>query len=56
MVVATTTSAGVDEALRAVAEQLTAETDQLADAITVYPSMSGTIAEVARMLNHRPVD
>lgn len=38
----------------AVAHRMTA--DQLADAITVYPSMSGTIAEVARMLHHRPVD
>ncbi|WP_040398898.1 NAD(P)H-quinone dehydrogenase [Cellulomonas massiliensis] len=31
-------------------------TDQIASAITVYPSMSGTIAEVARMLHHREID
>jgi len=31
-------------------------TDQVAEAITVYPSMSGTIAEVARMLHHRLED
>lgn len=30
--------------------------DQVADVITVYPSMSGTIAEVARMLHHRTSD
>ena len=28
-------------------------TDQLAETATVYPSMSGTIAEVARILHHR---
>jgi len=31
-------------------------TDQVAEAITVYPSMSGTIAEVARMLHHKVED
>ncbi|WP_146953814.1 NAD(P)H-quinone dehydrogenase [Cellulomonas soli] len=31
-------------------------TDQLAEASTVYPSMSGTVAEVARMLHHRADD
>ncbi|RHA39671.1 NAD(P)H-quinone dehydrogenase [Cellulomonas rhizosphaerae] len=31
-------------------------TDQVAEAVTVYPSMSGTIAEVARMLHHRTED
>ena len=36
----------------AVAESLTA--DQLAHAFTVYPSMSGSIAEAARRLHHRP--
>ena len=36
----------------AVAESLTA--DQLAQAFTVYPSMSGSIAEAARRLHHRP--
>jgi NAD(P)H dehydrogenase (quinone) len=35
----------------AVAHRLT--TDQLAETATVYPSMSGTIAEVARILHHR---
>ena len=34
----------------AVAESLTA--DQLAQAFTVYPSMSGSIAEAARRLHH----
>ncbi|WP_029290464.1 NAD(P)H-quinone dehydrogenase [Cellulomonas sp. HZM] len=38
----------------AVTHRLTA--DQVAEAITVYPSMSGTIAEVARMLHHRSED
>ncbi len=37
----------------AVAESLTA--DQLAQAFTVYPSMSGSIAEAARRLHHSPV-
>jgi pyruvate/2-oxoglutarate dehydrogenase complex dihydrolipoamide dehydrogenase (E3) component len=36
----------------AVAESLTV--DQLAHAFTVYPSMSGSIAEAARRLHHRP--
>ena len=36
----------------AVAESLTA--DQLAQTFTVYPSMSGSIAEAARRLHHRP--
>ena len=36
----------------AVSESLTA--DQLAQAFTVYPSMSGSIAEAARRLHHRP--
>jgi dihydrolipoamide dehydrogenase len=36
----------------AVAESLTA--DQLAQAFTVYPSMSGSIAEAARRLHHNP--
>jgi pyruvate/2-oxoglutarate dehydrogenase complex dihydrolipoamide dehydrogenase (E3) component len=36
----------------AVAESLTA--DQLAHAFTVYPSMSGSIAEAARRLHHSP--
>jgi dihydrolipoamide dehydrogenase len=36
----------------AVAESLTA--DQLAQAFTVYPSMSGSVAEAARRLHHRP--
>ncbi|WP_426594631.1 NAD(P)H-quinone dehydrogenase [Cellulomonas sp. McL0617] len=31
-------------------------TDQIAETSTVYPSMSGTIAEVARMLHHRIED
>ena len=35
----------------AVTHRLT--TDQLAETATVYPSMSGTIAEVARILHHR---
>ncbi|MDQ6873888.1 MAG: NAD(P)H-quinone dehydrogenase, partial [Actinomycetota bacterium] len=35
----------------AVAASLTA--DQLAQAFTVYPSMSGSIAEAARRLHHR---
>ena len=34
----------------AVAESLTA--DQLAQAFTVYPSMSGSVAEAARRLHH----
>ncbi|MEN0130307.1 MAG: NAD(P)H-quinone dehydrogenase [Brevundimonas sp.] len=38
----------------AVTHRMTA--DQVAEAITVYPSMSGTIAEVARMLHHRSDD
>ncbi|MDC7119931.1 NAD(P)H-quinone dehydrogenase [Cellulomonas fimi] len=38
----------------AVTHRLTA--DQVADASTVYPSMSGTIGEVARMLHHRSAD
>jgi dihydrolipoamide dehydrogenase len=38
----------------AVTHRLT--TDQLAETATVYPSMSGTIAEVARMLHHRAED
>ncbi len=37
----------------AVAESLTV--DQLAHAFTVYPSMSGSIAEAARRLHHTPV-
>jgi dihydrolipoamide dehydrogenase len=37
----------------AVAESLTA--DQLAQAFTVYPSMSGSVAEAARRLHHTPV-
>ena len=36
----------------AVAESLTV--DQLAHAFTVYPSMSGSIAEAARRLHHSP--
>ncbi len=36
----------------AVAESLTA--DQLAHAFTVYPSMSGSVAEAARRLHHSP--
>ena len=36
----------------AVAESLTA--DALAHAFTVYPSMSGSVAEAARRLHHRP--
>ena len=36
----------------AVAESLTA--DQMAQAFTVYPSMSGSIAEAARRLHHSP--
>ena len=36
----------------AVAESLTA--DQLAHAFTVYPSNSGSVAEAARRLHHRP--
>ena len=36
----------------AVAESLTA--DSLAHAFTVYPSMSGSVAEAARRLHHRP--
>ncbi len=36
----------------AVAESLTA--DQLAHAFTVYPSMSGSVAEAARRLHHAP--
>jgi dihydrolipoamide dehydrogenase len=36
----------------AVAESLTA--DQLAQAFTVYPSMSGSVAEAARRLHHSP--
>ena len=36
----------------AVAESLTA--DELAHAFTVYPSMSGSVAEAARRLHHRP--
>jgi dihydrolipoamide dehydrogenase len=36
----------------AVAESLTV--DQLAQAFTVYPSMSGSVAEAARRLHHRP--
>lgn len=31
-------------------------TDQVAEASTVYPSMSGTVSEVARMLHHRAED
>jgi pyruvate/2-oxoglutarate dehydrogenase complex dihydrolipoamide dehydrogenase (E3) component len=38
----------------AVAESLTA--DQLAQAFTVYPSMSGSVAEAARRLHHFRVD
>ena len=38
----------------AVAESLTA--DQLAQAFTVYPSMSGSVAEAARRLHHFKVD
>ncbi|QGQ20041.1 NAD(P)H-quinone dehydrogenase [Cellulomonas sp. JZ18] len=38
----------------AVTHRLTA--DQVADASTVYPSMSGTIGEVARMMHHRTED
>ncbi len=38
----------------AIANRLTA--DQVAQATTVYPSLSGTIAEVARMLHHRARD
>ena len=38
----------------AVTHRLT--TDQLAETATVYPSMSGTIAEVARILHHRSED
>jgi NAD(P)H dehydrogenase (quinone) len=38
----------------AVTHRMTA--DQVAEAVTVYPSMSGTIAEVARMLHHRSED
>lgn len=38
----------------AVTHRLT--TDDVADASTVYPSMSGTVAEVARMLHHRTED
>ncbi len=38
----------------AVTHRLTA--DQIADASTVYPSMSGTIGEVARMMHHRIED
>ena len=38
----------------AVAHRLTA--DQIAETSTVYPSMSGTIGEVARMLHHRIED
>lgn len=38
----------------AVTHRLTA--DQVADASTVYPSMSGTIGEVARMLHHPSAD
>jgi pyruvate/2-oxoglutarate dehydrogenase complex dihydrolipoamide dehydrogenase (E3) component len=37
----------------AVAQSLTA--DALAQAFTVYPSMSGSIAEAARRLHHKPV-
>ncbi|MCW2849474.1 MAG: NAD(P)H-quinone dehydrogenase [Marmoricola sp.] len=37
----------------AVAESLTV--DQLAHAFTVYPSMSGSVAEAARRLHHSPV-
>ena len=36
----------------AVSESLTV--DQLAQAFTVYPSMSGSVAEAARRLHHRP--
>jgi pyruvate/2-oxoglutarate dehydrogenase complex dihydrolipoamide dehydrogenase (E3) component len=36
----------------AVAESLTV--DQLAQAFTVYPSMSGSVAEAARRLHHSP--
>ncbi|WP_243738407.1 NAD(P)H-quinone dehydrogenase [Cellulomonas shaoxiangyii] len=38
----------------AVTHRLTA--DQIADTSTVYPSMSGTIGEVARMMHHRSED
>ncbi len=38
----------------AVAESLTV--DQLAHAFTVYPSMSGSVAEAARRLHHSPTD
>ncbi|WP_089803119.1 NAD(P)H-quinone dehydrogenase [Cellulomonas sp. KH9] len=38
----------------AVTHRLTA--DQVAEASTVYPSMSGTIGEVARMLHQRAID
>ena len=38
----------------AVAESLTV--DQMAHAFTVYPSMSGSIAEAARRLHHSPAD
>jgi len=38
----------------AVANRLTA--DQVADTVTVYPSLSGTIGEAARMLHHRSED
>ena len=38
----------------AVTHRLTA--DQVAETATVYPSMSGTIAEAARMLHHRAED
>ena len=30
--------------------------DQIADVITVYPSLSGSLAEVARTLHHRAAD
>ena len=36
----------------AVSESLTV--DQLAHAFTVYPSMSGSVAEAARRLHHLP--
>jgi len=36
----------------AVSESLTV--DQLAHAFTVYPSMSGSVAEAARRLHHMP--
>ena len=38
----------------AVAESLTV--DQLAHVFTVYPSMSGSIAEAARRMHHSPLD